>query len=148
MVEPCTLVMMGLVVSWRTGKKWGSAFGKWFDPLQNCQLNVLKEDMDKLIIILFTFKMKFCPHISLQPAPGFYSVYPHWCHPRKFPSLWTLLKNSKGYQDLWNGKKIKNCLLSKTNLAKYLVPKLQTDCLQWRATHVFLFQWWRWKLYP
>lgn len=105
-----------LVVSWTRGNKWSSAFDKRFYPLQNCWLNVLKQDVDELTAAHFIARMQFDPGISLQPAPGFDSVCPQWCRPRKIPSLWTLSENSKGYQHLWNSEKKKVYLLSKTSM--------------------------------
>lgn len=84
--------------------------------------------------------------MSRQPSPGFYPEYPHWCHSRKIPSLWTSFENSNSYQQLWNGKKV--YLLNKTSIGWTIwVPKVQMEFLQWLTTHLFLLLQWRWKLY-
>lgn len=110
MVELRVLEMMGLVVSWtlelESYGKWCSAFGNWFYPLQNCRLTVLKQGMDELTVSLFIIETQLTWHLSAAGS----------CHLRKFSSFWTLFKNPKGYQHLWNRER-KNSLFTKQNFS-------------------------------
>ena len=135
------------VVSCTRGNKWSSAFDKWLYPLQNCWLNVLKQDVDELTATHFIVRMQFDPDIFLQPAPGFDSVYPQWCRPRKFPGLWTLSENSKGYQHLWNSEKKKFICWAKLQWDETSGTKSAGRVPAMITTHLFLLLLWGWKLY-
>lgn len=93
-----------------------------------------------LRVILFTVRTQLDPDIPLQPAPGFYPVYPHRCGPPKFPSLWTLSENSKDYQHLWNSEREKKSLFAEQNFnwTKHLGPE-SADRVPAVISHTFIF---------